>query len=97
MYSIENIIYKLIKDKNFHSSLYFLYQTVKTCPPLDAAKNGKLRVLCSLGDDGVATHGDFCRFRCAYGYVMSGSSFRKCITTHQGLQWTGKPTMCNGM
>jgi len=65
----------------------FFIEQLKHVHHLMQQKNGQLRVLCSLGDDGVATHGDYCRFRCTYaGYVMSGSSFRKCITTHQGLQ-----------
>jgi len=66
--------------------------TVPTCPLLAAPKNGTID--CSLGDDGVANRKEKCSFRCNDGFILLGSSVRKCWGWHGRAVWTGRDTTC---
>lgn len=60
-----------------------------TCPTLDAPSNGTID--CSLGRDGLLTNRDICRFTCNPGFVLRGSTRRRCII--RGI-WNGQDTTC---
>ena len=63
--------------------------TVKSCPPLTAPDNGKID--CSLGNDGLPTPQDKCTASCNSGFVLSGTTTRRCKADET---WTGSDAVC---
>ena len=59
------------------------------CPNLRQPGDGIID--CILGDDGVASYQDTCRFSCAEGYDLSGSISRICQSNGT---WSGGSTTC---
>ena len=59
------------------------------CPSLTNPNNGA--VSCSLGDDGVLSYQDTCRFTCNTGYWQAGSLQRTCQSDGS---WSGSSTSC---
>ena len=45
-----------------------------SCPSISDPTNGV--IVCSLGDDGVASYEDTCNFTCNTGYELTGSESR---------------------
>jgi len=70
----------------------FAITYLETCVILDAPDNGN--IYCSLGSDGVPTSGDKCTFTCNDGYVLRGSTARKCWVWRGKSGWTGDQTEC---
>ena len=66
---------------------------IVSCPDLHQPDNGMID--CMLGDDGVASYQDTCRFSCSEGYDLSGNTSRMCqyngtwdgtlVTCHRGM------------
>jgi len=65
-----------------------LTDTVR-CPDLGQLDNGTIS--CMFGDDGVASYQDTCRFSCAEGYHLSGSTSRTCQSDGT---WSGSSATC---
>jgi len=61
-----------------------------SCSDLDQPDNGMID--CMLGDDGVASYEDTCRFSCSEGYHVSGSTSRTCESNGT---WSGGSTTCH--
>ncbi|XP_065917781.1 E-selectin-like isoform X2 [Dysidea avara] len=59
------------------------------CDELPQPENGL--VLCDFGDDGTASYQDVCRYTCADGFELMGSSSRTCLST--GM-WNNDDPMC---
>lgn len=59
------------------------------CPFLTNPVNGI--IICSLGDDGIPTHGDTCSFTCNSGYEIIGLDTRTCQTDKS---WSGPDIVC---
>jgi len=64
-----------------------------SCPVLTAPDNGTIE--CSLGDDGVASKGDKCAFKCDDGFKLHGSATRKCIALRGRAVWNGWKAVCS--
>ena len=47
---------------------------------------------CALGDDGVASYQDTCRFSCVEGYHLSGSTSRTCQSDGT---WSDSSSTCD--
>ena len=62
---------------------------VVPCDELPQPENGL--VLCDFGDDGTASYQDVCRYTCADGFELMGSSSRTCLST--GM-WNNDDPMC---
>jgi len=60
------------------------------CVDLGEPDNGMID--CMLGDDGVTSYQDMCRFSCAEGYRLSGSTSRTCQSDGT---WSGDSTTCH--
>ena len=43
-------------------------------------------IICDLGDDGVISYEDTCNITCDLGYIVTGSSTRKCL---KDGNWSG--------
>ncbi|XP_065905188.1 P-selectin-like [Dysidea avara] len=65
---------------------------VKSCPPLTAPDNGKID--CSLGNDGLPTPQDKCTASCNNGFVLSGTTTRRCKADET---WTGSDAVCTAV
>ncbi|XP_065899833.1 uncharacterized protein [Dysidea avara] len=63
------------------------------CPPLNNPNNGMVR--CILGDDGVSSYLDFCRYTCNTGYELTGS--RAGRTCQADGSWSGFADSCTIM
>ena len=61
-----------------------------SCPDLGQPDNGMIE--CALGDDGVASYQDTCRFSCVEGYRLSGSTSRTCQSDGT---WSGSSSTCD--
>ena len=61
-----------------------------SCPELGQPDNGMIE--CALGDDGVASYQDTCRFSCVEGYHLSGSTSRTCQSDGT---WSGSSATCD--
>ncbi|XP_065896437.1 sushi, von Willebrand factor type A, EGF and pentraxin domain-containing protein 1-like [Dysidea avara] len=61
-----------------------------SCPDLGQPDNGMIE--CMFGDDGVASYQDTCRFSCAEGYRLSGSTSRNCQSDGT---WSGATETCD--
>ena len=61
-----------------------------SCPDLGQPDNGMIE--CALGDDGVASYQDTCRFSCVEGYHLSGSTSRTCQSDGT---WSGSSSTCD--
>ena len=59
------------------------------CLPLTNPDNGTIN--CSLGDDGVPSYEDICRFTCNSGYELTGSDTRTCQSDGS---WSGIDSVC---
>ena len=59
------------------------------CSDFGQPDNGMIE--CMFGDDGVASYQDTCRFSCADGYRLSGSTSRNCQSDGT---WSGGSTAC---
>ena len=59
------------------------------CPFLTNPVNGL--IICSLGDDGIPTHGDTCSFTCNSGYEIIGLDTRMC---QSDKSWSGPNIVC---
>ena len=60
------------------------------CPLLTDPVNG--RIVCSLGDDMVATNEDTCSFTCNTGYELTGNDSRTCQSNGN---WSGSEITCS--
>ena len=60
-----------------------------SCPSISDPTNGV--IVCSLGDDGVASYEDTCNFTCNTGYELTGSESRTCQSDGS---WSGSIAMC---
>ncbi|XP_065896438.1 P-selectin-like [Dysidea avara] len=61
-----------------------------SCPGLSQPDNGMID--CAFGDDGVASYQDTCRFSCADGYRLRGSTSRNCQSDGT---WSGGIATCH--
>ena len=61
-----------------------------SCPELGQPDNGMIE--CVLGDDGVASYQDTCRFSCVEGYHLSGSTSQTCQSDGT---WSGSSATCD--
>ena len=59
------------------------------CLPLTNPDNGTIN--CSLGDDGISSYEDICRFTCNSGYELTGSDTRTCQSDGS---WSGIDSVC---
>ena len=61
-----------------------------SCPDLGQPDNGMID--CTFGDDGIASYQDTCRFSCADGYRLRGSTSRNCQSDGT---WSGGIATCH--
>ena len=61
-----------------------------SCLDLGQPDNGMIE--CALGEDGVASYQDTCRFSCVEGYHLGGSTSRTCQS--DGM-WNGSSATCH--
>ena len=47
---------------------------------------------CSLGDDGVPSYEDTCKYTCSTGYELTGNDTRRCQSDGS---WGGSDDVCN--
>ena len=59
------------------------------CDELPQPEHGS--VMCDNGDDGTTSYQDICRYTCADGFEIMGSSSRTCLST--GM-WSNDEPMC---
>jgi len=75
----------MIVTADYWALLYF----VVACVALADISNGVMT--CSLGDDGVPSNGDICKFTCSTGYELTGSTSTTCQSDGR---WSGTETIC---
>ena len=75
----------MIATADYWALLYF----VVACVALADISNGVMT--CSLGDDGVPSSEDICKFTCNTGYELTGSTSTTCQSDGR---WSGTETIC---
>ena len=62
------------------------------CRPLDAPENGN--IVCDLGGDDAAHHGNSCNFTCNEGFMLRGNNRRVCLVLLGLAVWSGTTVTC---